>query len=261
MAGKFIEVEVADDGVARLTLSDPDRRNALSYDLLEELVADYLALEADERVRCIVLASSHPTVFSAGGNLSKMSANVSPLDQFDNSEDFRRLLQAMVTARTPTICAASGHVLAGALGIALACDLIVASERATFGLPEINVGVFPFMVTALLYRNVPRKFATELLIGGERIDAESAHRLGIVNRVVPGEQLDEAVAALASSLAAKSPLLMRMGKEAIAGQMDLPVGAGLDYLHHRLVLALTTEDIREGTTAFFEKRDPVWKGR
>ncbi len=152
-------------------------------------------------------------------------------------------------------------MLAGALGIALACDLIVASEAATFGTPEINVGAFPFMIMALVYRNVPRKKANELLLLGERWSAQEALAAGIVNRVVPAEEFDAAVAEWAAKLAAKSPLILRLGKEAMRRQMDMPLDDALDYLRAQLTLALSTEDIVEGVSAFFGKRDPVWKGR
>jgi enoyl-CoA hydratase/carnithine racemase len=152
-------------------------------------------------------------------------------------------------------------VLAGALGIALACDLIVAKESATFGTPEINVGAFPFMIMALIYRNVPRKKTNELLLLGDRIDAREAERIGIVNKVVAAEEFDGAVREWAAKLASKSPLIMRLGKDAMYRQLDMPFEDALDYLRSQLSLAMTTEDIVEGVQAFFEKREPQWKGR
>ena len=159
------------------------------------------------------------------------------------------------------MCAVRGHVLAGALGIALACDLILASEEATFGTPEINVGTFPFMIMALIYRNVPRKKANELLLLGERWGARDALAAGIVNRVVADGELDALVAEWAGKLAGRSPVIMRLGKEAMRRQLDMPLDDALDYLRAQLSLALSTEDILEGVTAFFEKREPQWKGR
>jgi enoyl-CoA hydratase/carnithine racemase len=152
-------------------------------------------------------------------------------------------------------------VLAGALGVALACDLIVASEQATFGTPEINVGAFPFMIMALIYRNVPRKRANELLLLGERFDARQALEAGIVNRVVPAEDLDDLVAEWSGKLASKSPLIMRLGKDAMRRQLDMDLDDALDYLRAQLTLALSTQDIAEGVKAFFEKREPQWSGR
>ncbi len=152
-------------------------------------------------------------------------------------------------------------MLAGALGIALACDLIVAAETASFGTPEIDVGAFPFMIMALIYRNVPRKKANELLLLGERWSARQALEAGIVNRVVPDEELQPTVEDWAGKLAGKSPVIMRLGKEAMRRQLDMPLDDALDYLRAQLSLAQSTEDIVEGVSAFFEKREPTWKGR
>jgi enoyl-CoA hydratase/carnithine racemase len=176
-------------------------------------------------------------------------------------ERFVSLFKLIGELGKPTICAARGHVLAGALGIALACDLIVASEQASFGTPEINIGAFPFMIMALIYRNVPRKRANELLLLGERWSAQQALEAGIVNRVVADAELDATVADWAGKLAAKSPVIMRLGKEAMRRQMDMPLDDALDYLRAQLTLAQSTEDIVEGVSAFFEKREPQWKGR
>ena len=161
----------------------------------------------------------------------------------------------------PTICAANGHVLAGALGLALACDLIVARDGVRFGTPEINVGVFPFIIMALIYRNVPRKKATEMLLLGEQISAQEAERLGFVNRVVAADEFESAVQEWAVKLAAKSPVLMRLGKDALFRQQDMALADALEFLHAQLTIAFSTEDIQEGVRAFFEKRDPVWTGR
>jgi enoyl-CoA hydratase/carnithine racemase len=152
-------------------------------------------------------------------------------------------------------------VLAGALGLALACDLIVARDGARFGTPEINVGVFPFIIMALIYRNVSRKKATELLLLGEQISAQEAERIGIVNRVVAADEFDAVVREWAEKLAAKSPVIMRLGKDALFRQQDMALADALEFLHAQLTLAFSTDDIQEGVKAFFEKRDPVWTGR
>ncbi len=248
-------------GVATITLNEPATRNALSAELLGGLIAAFERARDDAEVRCVVLASSHEKVFSSGANLGGFAGDVPLVYKHFGSERFVGLFKLIGDLGKPVICAARGHVLAGALGIALACDLIVASEYATFGTPEINVGAFPFMIMALIYRNVPRKRANELLLLGERWSAQEALQAGIVNKVVPVEEFDAAVAEWAGKLAAKSPLIMRLGKEAMRRQLDMPLEDALDYLRAQLTLALSTEDIVEGVTAFFEKRDPVWKGR
>lgn len=249
------------DGVATISLNQPDTRNALSDELIDALLDAFARARDDEGVRCVVLASTHATTFSAGGNLAGFAADVPLVHKHEGIERFPRLFELIGTLGKPTICAAGGHVLAGSLGLALACDLVVAKETATFGTPEINVGVFPFMIMALIYRNVPRKKASELLLLGERIDAREAERLGIVNTVVPAEEFDAAVADWAGRLASKSPLLMRLGKDAMWRQQDLALMDAFDLLRHNLTLAFSTEDIQEGVKAFFEKREPEWKGR
>jgi enoyl-CoA hydratase len=252
---------LADSGVATITLNDPDTRNALSAELLLGLTEAFERARDDDAVRCVVLGSSHEKVFSSGANLGGFAGDTTLVHKHFGSERFVALFKLIVGLPKPTVCAADGHVLAGALGIALACDLIVASEKATFGTPEINVGTFPFMIMALIYRNVPRKKANELLLLGERWSAQEALAAGIVNKVVPTEDFDAAVSDWAEKLAGKSPVIMRLGKEAMRRQLDMPFDDALDYLRAQLTLALSTEDIVEGVSAFFEKRDPIWKGR
>ncbi len=248
-------------GVATITLNEPSTRNALSAEVLGGLIDCFERARDDDAVRAVVLASSHETVFSSGANLGGFAGDVPLVHKHFGSERFIGLFRLIVGLDKPTVCAASGHVLAGALGIALACDLIVAKDSATFGTPEINVGAFPFMIMALIYRNVPRKQTNELLLLGERWSAERAREAGFVNKVVSAEEFDAAVADWAGKLAAKSPLIMRLGKEAMRRQLDMAFDDALDYLRAQLTLALSTEDIVEGVTAFFEKRPAEWKGR
>jgi len=261
MSADPVLYSVDGDGVATITLNEPDTRNALSPELLSGLIDAFQRADSDPDARCIVLRSSHERTFSSGANLGGFAGDLSLVEKHFGSERFIELFKLIGALGKPTVCVAGGHVLAGALGIALACDLIVASETATFGTPEINVGAFPFMIMALIYRNVPRKKANELLLLGERFSAQDALAAGIVNRVVPAEELDAAVAEWAGKLASKSPVIMRLGKEAMRRQLDMPLEDALDYLRAQLTLALSTEDIVEGVTAFFEKRDPNWKGR
>jgi enoyl-CoA hydratase len=255
-----LRYEIA-EAVATIALDQPETRNALSDALLDELLQALAAARDDAAVRCVVLASTHDTVFSSGGDLAGFAAEVPLVHRHAANDRFPRLFVLIGKLGKPVICAARGHVLAGALGLALACDLVIAGERATFGTPEINVGLFPFMVAALTGRNVGRKKMTELLLLGERVDAHEAQRLGIVNRVVAAEAFDAAVADWAAQLAAKSPLVLKLGKDALFAQQDMALVEALEYLRAQLTLVLSTEDAREGVAAFLERREPRWNGR
>jgi enoyl-CoA hydratase/carnithine racemase len=261
MAADPVLYDLGETGVASITLNDPDTRNALSPEMLGGLIEAFERARDNEQVRCVVLASSHERTFSSGANLGGFAGETPLVHKHFASERFVGLFKLIGDVGKPTLCAVRGHVLAGALGIALACDLVLASEDATFGTPEINVGAFPFMIMSLIYRNVPRKKANELLLLGERWSAQEALAAGLVNRVVPAEQFEQAVADWAGKLAGKSPVIMRLGKEAMRRQMDMPLDDALEYLRAQLTLALSTEDIVEGVSAFFEKREPQWQGR
>lgn len=261
MTHATILYDVADSGVATITLNQPDTRNALSNELLGELIEALTAARDDDAVRCVVLASSHEKIWSSGANLAGFDADVPLVHKHLGSERFVKIFRLLGELGKPSICAAGGHVIAGAFGIALACDLIVAKEGVTFSTPEINVGVFPFMIMALIYRNVPRKKTNELLLLGERIEARDALEVGIVNKVVAPDEFDAAVDEWAAKLASKSPLIMRLGKDAIFRQQDMAFLDALDYLRSQLTIALSTDDVSEGVKAFFEKREPEWTGR
>jgi len=260
MAYETIRYEV-DHGIATITLDSPENRNAITGELLTELLDALESARDDEAVRCVVLTSSHEKVFSAGANLDQFASDVSVVEKHFASERFPLLFNLIARLGKPTLCAANGHVLAGSLGIALACDLVVAKDSATFGTPEINVGLFPFMIMALIYRNVPRKKANEMMLLGERLSAEEAREAGIVNKVAAADGFDQAVSDWAHKLASKSPVLTKLGKDAVYRQMDMPFDEALDFLRSQLSLASTTEDVQEGVRAFFEKREPEWKGR
>ena len=260
MPYETLRYEVA-DAVATIALDQPETRNALSDVLLEELLEALVTARGDEAVRVVVIASTDEKVFSGGGDLAGFGATMALVERYAANGRFPRLFTVMGELGKPIICAAGGDVLAGALGLALACDLVIAGERATFGCPEINVGLFAFMVAVLIGRNVPRKKMTELLLLGERIDAAEALRLGIVNRVVAPGDLDAAVADWAAKLAAKSPLLLRLGKDALFAQQDLALRDALEYGRTQLAIAQSTEDAHEGIAAFLERREPEWKGR
>ena len=241
MAYALIRYEVADSAVATITLDSPENRNALTNDLLRELLHAFESARDDERVRAWCSPRRTSGVFSAGGALDQFAAEVPLVHKHFATERFPELFKLIMQLGKPTICAANGHVLAGALGLALACDLVVAAEEALFGTPEINVGVFPFMIMALIYRNVPRKKTNELLLLGERISAGEAQQVGIVNKVVPAAELERAVDGLGR--AARSEVAgvdeARQGRDvpsarhALRGGARPPALAAVDRLHDR----------------------------
>jgi enoyl-CoA hydratase len=257
---EVVKYEVA-EGVATVTLNNPEKRNMLSGQMLSELVDAMKTARDSEDVRAVVLTGAGERVFCAGADLGGFATDAPLVDKHFASDLFLEFFRLMPRLGKPSLCAANGHVLAGGMGLALSCDLLIAKEGATFGTPEINVGAFPYMIMAIIYRNVPRKKVNEMMLLGERLSAEQAVEYGLANKVVPAGEFDAALADWAAKLASKSPVLMRLGHDAMYRQQDMAVDDALDYLRSQLSLTFTTEDIVEGVTAFFEKRDPQWKGR
>jgi enoyl-CoA hydratase/carnithine racemase len=250
-----------DDGVATVTLNRPDQRNALNGELLADLVEAIRRARDDEAVRAVVLTGAGEKVFCAGADLGGFAADAPLVQKHFASDLFLEFFRLMPRLGKPSLCAANGHVLAGGMGLALSCDLVIAKEGARFGTPEINVGAFPYMIMSIIYRNVPRKKVNEMMLLGEQISAEQAVDYGLVNKVVPPEEFHAAVRDWASKLASKSPVLMRLGHDAMYRQQDMALDDALEYLRSQLSLTFSTDDIQEGVAAFFEKREPEWKGR
>jgi enoyl-CoA hydratase len=250
-----------DEGVATVTLNRPDQRNALNGALLAALVDAIKGAREDEAVRSVVLTGAGDKVFCAGADLGGFAADAPLVDKHFASDLFLEFFRLMPRLGKPSLCAANGHVLAGGLGLALSCDLLIAKEGARFGTPEINVGAFPYMIMSIIYRNVPRKKVNEMILLGEQFSAEQAVDYGLANKVVPAAEFEAAVDDWARKLASKSPVLMRLGHDAMYRQQDMAIDDALEYLRSQLSLTFSTEDIQEGVKAFFEKREPEWKGR
>jgi enoyl-CoA hydratase/carnithine racemase len=259
VAEQLVLYEV-DAGVATVTLNDPDKRNRLSAEMLAQLVEAIRRARDGDDVRALVLTGAGKA-FCAGADLGGFGSDAPVIQKHFGTDLFLEFFRLMPRLGKPSLCAANGHVVAGGLGLALSCDLVIAKDGADFWTPEINIGAFPYMIMSLIYRNVPRKVVNEMILLGERLSAEDAVRHGLANKVVSEEEFDQAVADWARKLASKSPVLMRLGHDAMYRQQDMALDDALEYLRSQLSLTFTTEDIVEGAQAFFEKREPKWKGR
>jgi enoyl-CoA hydratase/carnithine racemase len=249
------------DGVATVTLNRPERRNALNTTLLGELLTALGAARDDPEVRVVILTGAGDKAFCAGADLGGIAAGAGPIELHEERRRFVEVFTLVTRMGKPVIGCINGHALAGGFGLALSCDMLVAADTATFGTPEINVGLWPMMIMAIIGRNLPPKRAMELYMTGERIDAQTALSWGLVNRVVPGAEVRGVTWELARGLTEKSPLLMRLGRDAYFAIADLDFESALNVLHSQLTVLTLSEDAAEGTRAFLEKRPPRFRGR
>ncbi len=247
--------------VATITLNRPDQRNPLSAGMLGDLVAAFRWCKGEVGVRVVVLTGAGDRAFSAGADLSSFQPGASESEHQDDRRAFVDLFLLMEGLGKPIVGRINGHALAGGMGLAGSCDLLVAVDTATFATPEINVGVWPMMIQAVLARSLPRKVLLEMMMLGDRWTATQMQSVGFVNRVVTRELLDATVDEITEKLAKKSPLVMRLGRDAFYRQQDMDFAPALEYLREELLKVAMTEDSKEGVLAFFEKREPEFKGR
>jgi enoyl-CoA hydratase/carnithine racemase len=245
---------------ATITIDEPERRNPLSTATMAELVAYTREAQADPSVRVIVYTGAGDRAFSAGGDLSSGFVN-DPLGLHGDRGVLADLFRAMWRGGKPTVARVNGHALAGGFGLAVACDITVCVDDARLGTPEIDVGLWPMMITVPLVRAMPAKAVLELMMTGRIISPEEALRLGAVSRVVTRAELDPVVDDIVNGLAAKSPAVMMLGRDAFDGVVGIHVDAALELLQAGLTAVALTEDSREGVAAFIEKRAPRWTGR
>jgi enoyl-CoA hydratase/carnithine racemase len=244
--------------LGRITLNRPEKRNALGSNTVAELCHALERAKADEAVRVLVLSGAG-TVFSAGGDLGQLGGTTTGKTEVP-PRSFVDLNLLFTTLGKPTIAMVNGHAVAGGLGLVVACDLAVAADDAKFGTPEINVGLWPMMIMATIFRSVGRKAGLLLMLTGEKIDAAEAVRIGLINRAVPRAELEQYTLALAETLAKKSPAALSLGLMAFYRTEDLALEPALKHLEGQLGAVLATEDAREGLMAFMQKRPPLFRG-
>ncbi|HEY3096206.1 MAG TPA: enoyl-CoA hydratase-related protein [Acidimicrobiia bacterium] len=255
-----VRYEVA-GSVARVTIDRPERRNAMSFGVIQGLRDTVTEAKADDAVRVVVLTGAGDKAFCAGADLGSGGIADGAAAAHEGRGMLADLFGDLWELGKPTIARVRGYALAGGFGLALACDFVIAADDAQFGTPEINVGLWPYMITVPLLRSMPPKRVLELMMTGRRVDAAEAERIGFVTRVVSVERLDEAVDELAAALASKSPLIMRWGRESFYRVLDMDPDDALAYLQAMLTVTSASEDTAEGVAAFAEKREPKWKGR
>jgi enoyl-CoA hydratase len=243
-------------GVLRLHINREPKRNALNGEVLRGMLA---AVKDPGDARVVLVTSEGARVFCSGADLVQMAPDATGLEVHEGRGLLRELVLAMAACPLPVVASVQGTCLAGGVGLIMGCDIVLVAETADFGLPEVNLGLWPFMVSALLARHLSPKRAMELMLSARRFPAREALEMGLVSRVVA--DLPTETATLVAELAAKPPVAVRLGKAAFAAALESSLAAGLDAMQAQLSLLNTTQDASEGVRAFLEKRPPVWSGR
>jgi enoyl-CoA hydratase/carnithine racemase len=251
-----------DGGVLRLTINREDKRNALSASVMGAMLDAIRVASADDDVRVVVVSSAGERIFCAGADLAVMADDATGLEQHEGRGRLAKLVVAMRECPVPVVARVQGICLAGGIGLASGCDVVLARESAQFGLPEVDRGLWPFMVSALLARHISPKHAMDRMLIGDRFDAKTAYEMGLVSRVFPDDTFDADVDAYVAKLAAAPPVAVRLGKQAWVTATETPsLPVALEAMQAQLSLLTTTKDVAEGIAAFFEKRSPNWMGR
>lgn len=248
------KIKIADEGGVRtITLAAPERRNAIGPVMIGELL--FALREAEAAEARVIVITGEGRAFCAGGDFGQMDPSAGA-----RTGEYDDLLVAMLRSPIPIVARVNGHAMGGGLGLVAASTFAIADASALLGTPEIDVGLFPMMIMAVLARLVPRRRLLEMMLLGQKLSAEEARALGIVNAVANAEALDGEVKRHVDALLSKSRTTIALGLRAFAEQDDLALAEALPLLKQRLAECLATEDAREGLTAFLEKRPPAWKG-
>ena len=251
------------DRVGRITLSREEKRNAISPTMMNELLDAFKKYDEDQNIVVIVLTGAGGKVFCSGADIGEsIAAGASFIERHEEQRKFAELFKIIKALRKPLIGRINGHAMGGGLGLAAACDIVITAEDCKFGTPEVNVGLFPYIIMATLLKvtTAPKRLL-EMMLTGERVDAREAMALGLVNYAVPRDQLDVKVDEIAQKLAKKSPATIRLGRRAFYTMRDMEYEKALEYLSSMLAINTMAEDVAEGIASFIEKRDPVWKGK
>ena len=248
-----------EDRVGYFTINREAKRNAISPDVIELFFKHLDEAEADENVRVLCITGSGDRAFCSGGDLGgAIKGGGSGETGFTY---FAKLIERLASFPKPTVARVNGYCLAGGTGFMLACDIVIATDDAKFGTPEVNVGLWPMMIGAVIFRNVLRKKAMEMILLGEKLTAPEAAEMGLITRAVPRDQLDEEVGKVLETLGGNSPIGMKIGKQAFYHTADMPFEEALSYLAEKFTDLTKTEDAAEGIMAFMQKRAPVFKGK
>ena len=258
----YRNVLTEDRGAIRtITINRPDKLNALNRETIGELALAFEQARHDDAIRVIVLAGAGEKAFVAGADISELAA-LSPIEARERSRQGQALMRKVEMLGKPVIARIQGYALGGGMELAMACHLRIASEKAKIGQPEINLGLIPgFGGTQRLLRLAGRAATLELCLLGHPIDAQRAFALGVLNRVVAAEKLDEEVSAIADQLAASAPIALAGILDAVLAGGECAIDQGLDYEAQTFATCFATEDMREGTKAFLERRKPAFSGR
>ena len=245
------------DSIGRFVINREPQRNALNLETLSLFLKYLDQAESDDAVQVILITGAGERAFCSGADLGGAVAGGIE----EGFRSYAQLMKRLAGYPKPVVARVNGDCLAGGMGLMLACDIVISRNDVKFGTPEVNVGLFPMMIGALIYRNALRKKAMEMILLGQKLDAEQAREMGLITRAVAPAELDAEVEKTLKLLAAKSPIGIRIGKEAFYAMADMPFEAALDFLSQKIAEVAATEDAREGITAFLEKRPPVFKGK
>lgn len=241
-------------GVASLVINRPKKRNALSAETIERFLDALNQAEADPAVRVVFISGTGEKAFCSGADLSGSPGG-------EGTSQYADLITRIYRFPKPTVAGVKGYCLAGGMGVMLACDIVIARDDAQFGTPEVNVGLWPMMIGALIYRNMLPKHATPMIMLGDRINVEEAYRMGFVSLVATSADYPATVQSVTTKLSQKSPIGMRLGKQAFATVSDMPFEEAVQYLSTQLTAVSETEDAKEGIAAFLERRSPNFTGK